>query len=212
MMRIFKFSLVAASAFLLCSCNQPPGSGGTNAVVVDLDAVARAMGRDTLIDKRVEQATQTLNAKLIEAAANMEKEFKKQQTEFGTSPTDEQRGKLKQTAQKIQENIQNNKENATQARQRVRLEQIQIFRNEVKAIASRLAAKRQASLVMVANQDVLWFTPSSDITAAVIAEMRSPAAAAAAETGSAPALARTNAAPPSPPGDESRARSTNEIH
>src|SRR5712672_3547878 len=157
MMRMFKFSLVAVSAVLLCSCNQPSGSGGTNAVVVDLDAVARAMGRDTLIDKRVEQATQTLNSKLIEAAANMEKEFKKQQTEFGTSPTEEQRGKLKQTAQKIQENIQSNKEIAGQARQRVRLEQIQIFRNEVKAIAARLAAKRQASLVMVATQDVLWF-------------------------------------------------------
>jgi len=212
MMRMFKFSLVALSAVLLCSCNQPSGSGGTNAVVVDLDAVARAMGRDTLIDKRVEQATQTLNSKLIEAAANMEKELKKQQTEFGTSPTEEQRGKLKQTAQKIQENIQSNKEIAGQARQRVRLEQIQIFRNEVKAIAARLAAKRQASLVMVANQDVLWFTPSSDITAAVIAEMRSPAAAPAAETGSAPASARTNAVPPSPPGDESRAQSTNENH
>src|SRR5207244_1770169 len=80
-MRIFTFGILAALAVLLCSCNRAD-TGGTTAVVVDLDAVARAMGRDRVIDRRVEQATQALNAKLLEAAASMEKELKKQQADI----------------------------------------------------------------------------------------------------------------------------------
>jgi Skp family chaperone for outer membrane proteins len=131
--------------------------------------------RDLVIDRKVEQATQALNARLIAAADTMEKEYKKQQAATGSSPTDEQRTKLKQMAQKIQETIQNNKEVASQARQRFRLEQIQLFRNDVKAVASKLAGKQRATMVLVASQEVLWFTPTADITASVIAEMRSRA-------------------------------------
>ncbi len=176
-MRTFTFGILAALAVLLCSCSRPEGAASP-AVVVDLDAVARAMGRDRLIDRRVEQATQALNAKLLEAAASMEKELKKQQADIGTAATDEQRAKLKQTAQKIQENIQNNREVAAQARQRFRLEEIQRFRNEIKAVAAPIAEKHRASMVVVASQDILWFKPSADITATVIAEIRSQAGAA----------------------------------
>src|SRR4051794_15988392 len=173
-MRLSNFCFIAAASLLLCSCNRP-ASSSNSAVLVDLDAVARAMGRDLLIDRKVEQATQALNAKLLAAADSMEKEYKKQQAAAGNSPTDEQRAKLKQLTQKIQETIQNNKEVAAQARQRFRLEQIQLLRNDVKAVASRIAEKQHATMVFVAGQEVLWFTSSADITAAVIAEMRTQA-------------------------------------
>jgi hypothetical protein len=205
-MRSFTFYLLVAGSLFLCGCNRP-GSPANAAVVVDLDSVGRAMGRDLLIDRKVEQATQTLNAKLLAAADSMEKEYKKQQAAAGNSPTDDQRAKLKQLAQKIQETIQNNKEIASQARQRFRIEQIQLFRNDVKSVASKIAEKQHATMVMVAGQDVLWFTPTADITAGVIAEMRtqtlSPSetdtqkVAAATDTNAVPGQSdsgRTNAA------------------
>ena len=161
-----------AVAVLSCGCNRQEAATAS-AVLVDLDAVARAMGRDRAIDKRVEQATQALNTRLLEAAANMEKELKRQQTEIGTNATDQQRAKVRQTAQKIQENIQNNKEIAAQARQRFQLEEIQRFRSEVKVVAAPIAEKHRASMILLAGNDVLWFKPSADITATVIAEMRS---------------------------------------
>src|SRR5437762_14230853 len=99
-MRILTFSLLAAGSVLLCSCNRP--NSAINAVVVDLDSVARAMGRDLVIDRKVELATQALNQRLIAAAETMDKEYKKQQTDLGASATEEQRGKLRQMAQKIQ--------------------------------------------------------------------------------------------------------------
>jgi len=175
-MRTFIFAILAALTVLCSGCNRPEGAA-TSAVLVDLDAVARAMGRDRAIDKKVEQATQALNTRLLEAAATMEKELKKQQADLGTNATAEQRAKVRQTAQKIQENIQNNKEIAGQARQRFQLEEIQHFRNEVKAVAAPIAEKHHASMILLAGSDVLWFKPSADITATVIEEMRSKAGA-----------------------------------
>jgi Skp family chaperone for outer membrane proteins len=129
----------------------------------------------------------------------MEKELKKQQADAGNSPTEEQRAKLRQTAQRIQQNIQSNREIAEQARQRVRNEHIQLFRREIKPIAARLAARHHAAVVLIADQDVVWFAPSADITAEIIAEMRSAATAATtnepARTGTTP---QSNAAPSSP--------------
>ena len=75
-MRLFNFCLIVATSLFLCGCNRSASSSNST-VVVDLDAVARAMGRDLLIDRKVEQATQALNAKLLAAADNMEKEYKK---------------------------------------------------------------------------------------------------------------------------------------
>jgi hypothetical protein len=153
-MRLFNYGLVAFASLLLCACNRPAASSNSS-VVVDLDAVARAMGRDLAIDRKVEQATQALNTRLLAAADSMEKEYKKQQAAAGNSPTDEQRAKLKQLAQKIGETIQNNKEVAAQARQRFRLEQIQLLRNDVKTVASKIAEKQHATMVFVAGQEVL---------------------------------------------------------
>jgi len=173
-MRLSTFSFFAAAGVFFGGCN-PPAATSNSSVVVDLDAVARAMGRDLVIERKVEQATQALNTKLLAAADSMEKEYKKQQDAAGASPTDEQRAKLKQMAQRIQETIQSNKEIASQARERVRLDQIQSFRNDVKAVAAKIAEKQHAAMVVVAGQEVLWFKPTADITAAVIADMRTQA-------------------------------------
>jgi Skp family chaperone for outer membrane proteins len=199
MIRLSNLAIGVAAAALFCSCRQSE-PGGQAAMVVDLEAVAKATGRDVLIANKVEAATQDLNAQLIQAAQEMEKELKKQQAESGSSPTEEQRAKLRQTAQRIQQNIQNNKEIAEQARQRVRNEHILLFRREVKPIAARIAARHRAAVVLIADQDVVWFAPSADITAEMIAELRTTAAIAATNepprTGPAPL---SNAAPSPPP-------------
>ena len=205
MIRLLSLTILTAAAALFCGCGQT--TSADRAVVVDLEAVAKAMGRDVLIANRVEAATQDLNAQLIQAAQEMEKELKKQQAEAGSSPTEEQRAKLRLTALRIQQNIQSNKEIAEQARQRVRNEQILVFRKEVRPIAARLAARHHAALVLIAGQDVVWFAPSVDITAEVIAEMRSATATAStnepARTGSAPASnAATNSSAQTPAGTQ----------
>ncbi len=196
MNRILNVAILVAAALSWCSCGQTD-SRGNAAVVVDLEAVAKATGRDVLIARKVEAATQDLNAQLIQAAQEMEKELKKQQADAGGSPTEEQRAKLRQMAQRTQQNIQNNKEIAEQARQRVRNQQILLFRNEVRPIAARLVARHHAAVALIADQDVVWFAPSADITAEIIAELRTAAATATSQSAqSGPAL-QSNVTPSS---------------
>ena len=143
--------------------------------MVDLEAVAKAMGRDAEIAQKVEQATENLNSQLIQAAQEMDKQLQKQKADLGDSPAPADREKYRQTELRVQQQIRNNKAIAEQARQAVRNEQILLFRKEVKPIAARIAQKRKATVVTIANQDVVWFDPSADLTAEVIAEMRAQA-------------------------------------
>ena len=172
----------------LIGCQPAPRS-----VVMDLDAVAKAMGRDVAIAARVEAATQQLNTQLLQAARDMEEELTKLQTQIGSSTNPDQLDQLRQARLRVQQNIQNNKLVAENARNRVRSEQILILRNEVRPIAAQIAKSRQAEVVLLSSQDVMWFAPSADITSEVIADMR--------------ARAGTPAAPvaPLPPGQETKA-------
>ena len=102
----------------------------------------------------------------------MEEELKKIQTQIGSAPNPEQLAKLRQARQQVQQNIQNNKLLAENARNRVRDEQILLLRNEVRPIAAQIAKSRHADVVLLASQEVMWFTPSADITSEIIAKMR----------------------------------------
>jgi Skp family chaperone for outer membrane proteins len=171
----------------------PAATPANTPLVVDLDAVAKAMGRDAEIAQKIEQATESLNAQLIQAAQEMEKQLQKQKAEMGATPSASEREKYRQAELRVQQHIRNNKAIAEQARQAVRDRQILVFRMEVKPIAAKIAQKRNAKLVTVATHEVVWFDPSADITAEVIAEMRAYAATASVAPAKAPPPAQTNA-------------------
>ena len=143
--------------------------------VMDLDAVAKAMGRDVTIARKVEAATQQLNTQLVQAAREMEEELKKIQAQIGSAPNPEQLAQLRRARAQVQQNIQNNKLVAENARTRVRGEQILLLRKEVGPIAAQIAKTRHAEVVLLASDQVMWFAPSADITSEVIAKMRAQA-------------------------------------
>jgi Skp family chaperone for outer membrane proteins len=200
--------LLAALALALAGC-QPSHLEGTKesgkTVVVDLEAVAKAMGWDVLIAKKVEAATQNLNAQLLQAADNMDKDLKKQQSELGATPTQEQLVEFQKAKARVQQTIQNNKSVAEQAREGVRAQQILRFRTEVKPVAARIAQRHSAEVVLIANLDVVWFASSADITGEVIATLRAKAAAVPPEEAAPPSrspetnkITSTNSPPTSP--------------
>jgi Skp family chaperone for outer membrane proteins len=139
---------------------------------LDLDAVAKATGRDVLIARAVEAATQQLNAQLVQAARDMDDEIKQLQSKFGTSPTPQQQAELQRARARAQQNIQNNKLVAESARNRVRAEQILLFRNEVRPIAAEVARQHNAEMVIIPNDNVVWHANTIDITGEVITQWR----------------------------------------
>lgn len=181
--------LCVMTVIIGCNPRQSVPPAGPS-LVVDLEAVAKAMGRDAEIAQRVEQATENLNTQLIQAAQEMDKQLQKQKAELGDSPTPTDREKYRQAELRVQQQIRTNKAIAEQARQSVRNEQILLFRKEVKPIAARIAQKRKATVVTIANQDVVWFDPSADLTAEIIAEMR---AQVSSGSGSAQPLSQSEA-------------------
>ena len=171
-----------------------PSSGtARGAVVVDLDVVAKALGRDAEITRKVEQAPENLNAQLIQAAQEMEKQLQQQKTDLGDTPSPEAREEFRQTELRAAQNIRNNKVRGEQTRQSVRDEQIPKFRGEVKPIAGRVAKDRGAQVVLIANQTVVWFEPVADITADIIAAMRASLTSPLAPPESAVVPSTTNA-------------------
>ena len=169
----------AAGLFLLvgigCDRPAPVAPPSSQSVVVDLEAVAKALSWDSLIAGKVEEATRHLNAQLVQAAKSMESELKTQQAGLGANPFPEQLEAFKQAQARVQQNIQNNKLIAEQAREAVRNEQILLFRKRVKPVAGRVARQHEAEVVLIANEDVVWFDANVDITGEVIAAMRAEA-------------------------------------
>ena len=156
-----------AMAIVLSGC-KPTG----RSVVLDLDAVAKATGRDVLIGRAVESATHQLNAQLVQAARDMDEEIKQLQAKIGTSATPQQQAELQRARARAQQNIQNNKLVAETARNRVRAEQIVLFRNEVRPIAAEIARQHNAEIVIIPNDNVVWHATSVDITGEVITQWR----------------------------------------
>lgn len=170
--------LMAVAAVAVSGCGQapnPPSSSGSKTAVVDLNAVAKALGRDEAIQRQLQSATQQLNQKLTQAAQQMQQQLNEQQKKLGESEqeaSEEDLQKLKERFVRARRNVQVNKAKAQLVQRQAKAQLVQQFRQEVKPIAQGIAEQQGANMVVVANADVLWFDRGSDITDEVIAEMR----------------------------------------
>jgi Skp family chaperone for outer membrane proteins len=141
--------------------------------IVDLDAVAKAVGRDAVIRKQLETATQQLNQQLLKAAGEMKTQIEAEQKKLGDKPSEEDQKRVQQMLAAANQNVQNNKMVAQLRQQQLKNELIVQFRNEIRPIAEKAARAQGAAAVFVATDNVvLWFDPSLDITDEVIAEYR----------------------------------------
>src|SRR2546425_343304 len=174
-------SIYLMSSLVFVGCDQRVHSPQAHRLVVlDLDAIARALGRDVAIQQQVEAATRSLNTQLLQAAQEMQKQLDDEKAKLGSKPTDEEHGRLRQLQARANESIRNNKLLAQLRQQEVRKELIQRFRSELKPIAEALAKRWGASAVLVATDELLWFSEADDITDEVIAELRARALASPA--------------------------------
>ena len=181
--------LVAMAFVAVSGCGQAPNhsasGGGSKTAVVDLNAVAKALGRDEAIQRQLQSATQQLNQKLVQAAQQMQQQLNEQQKQLSDSEKEasqEDLQKLKERFVRARRNVQVNKAKAQLVQRQAKAQLVQQFRQEVKPIAQGIAEQQGADVVVVSNANVLWFDRSSDITDEVIAEMR--AAGHSASSGS----------------------------
>jgi len=185
-------------AALIAGC-QPQG-GAAGVAIIDLDAVARALGRDDVIAQQINVANQQLAGQLGQVATNLQQQVQARRDEYEVIG-DEAEQELQQLTAVANQRLQQTQQLAQQRSAQFRQAVINSFRNEVTPYASEIAASRGAVAVVTVATPMLWFDSQADITDEVIAKMREaglerasqPAAAvapaAAAPTAAAPAAA-----------------------
>jgi Skp family chaperone for outer membrane proteins len=156
--------------------------------VVDLDRVAKELGRDVQMANDLKSSQTALLNELATIQKDANEELKKMQTELGEDAPAEELQKLKQTADIAQQRF-----NQLQKTADVKLGQrrdflVASFRQQARPIVYQVAKDHGAKAVV--TETVLYtFDETIDITDAVIAKMRSTPAAAAPTTPTAPATA-----------------------
>jgi len=199
------FGLIAAAPLVFIAvsgCNQSPApaqadaadKGATSAaplapgtVVVDLDAVAKALDMDDAMAAQLRQFSQGISNQVSEYAKQLQADIDAKQAEFGEEASDDQKKELIELAQEARRKFataqQQGRMSIGQARNRL----LSQFRAQVGKIAGEIALDRGATRVVSASALVLWYDPGTDITGEVIDRIRQMRAQAKANPAPAPA-------------------------
>lgn len=160
------------SLFLLVGCNELGFSFNNPILIVDLDAVAKATGRQELMQKELEFANLRLTEQLKLVASQLEDSVSEEKDKLGKSPTSKEKQQLETLVLQAQQQLVNSKNLAVQQSSEFRSDLILRFREEVKNIALNIAKRSGSKLVLISNYETIWFDPAADITDEVIAQMR----------------------------------------
>jgi Skp family chaperone for outer membrane proteins len=169
--RTITLVLGAAAALTIAGCGQVGVGGGAPVAVIDLDAVARALGRDDVIVQQINQANQQLTSQLGQVATNLQEQVNAEREKYEVVG-DEAEAELQQLTAVANQRLQQTQRLAQQRSAEFRQAVINAFRNEVQPYAREIAEERGASAVITVATPMLWFDSEADITDEVIAAMR----------------------------------------
>lgn len=202
-----RFLLLAALVCLpvFSACNQgstPVAEQATDEIsggvaVIDLDEVARLLGREMSIKQSLTVRENSLNQELETLRVSYANQINQRKQEL---PEQAAGGDLAQV-QAFEQQALNKIQQARQQAQNDLNEQkrilINAFREEVKPVASKVAASKGLSLVVSKNESFLFaFDSAVDITKEVVAQMQTASLAEPAEEAS-PTIGSTNPQLPS---------------
>lgn len=141
-------------------------------MIVDLDAVAKATGKQDLMQKELEFANLRLTEQLKLLASQLEESVSEEKDKLGKSPSSTEKQQLESLVLQAQQQLLNSKNLAVQQSSEFRSDLILRFREEVKNIAQKIAKRSGSKLILISNYETIWFDPSADITDEVIALIR----------------------------------------
>jgi Skp family chaperone for outer membrane proteins len=176
-------------------------SGATKVVILDLQAVARALGRDQELKIILEAAQNTLLQQLEQIRGAAQKQLDEEKKKVGEKPSDEQNKQLATLGGQLQQGMNSkiNEANSKFAQYKVGL--VEQFKSEVKPVALKIAKDRGAGVILLPAEQVFAAEPASDITTEVITQLKTTAKPwlQQAPAGTAPAAAPAPAPAPAAP-------------
>lgn len=194
-----------------------PRAGGV--AVVDLDEVARRLGRDEEMSQSFKGQADVLNQQLLGAQKSAVAQLEEIRKGLGQEPSAEEAKNFIRLQQSAQVQLTQLKQQAEFALNNHRQQLVNRFREDAKPIAAKVAKDRGMTTVVTRNDSVVFHVEEAvDITEDVVklmsAEMPAktaarPASQSAAQSTSTPAPASQQATPATPTASTAAAPSAN---
>jgi len=161
----FFLTAVAAlgmSLYGVVSSNQP-------VAVIDLERVASELGKDKQIEAAVKERTSLLNAQLVAVRKKLEEQLAKTEEAAKANPESAEAKRLATARQQAHRQMADANQRAAQNVNALRIGLVNEFREQSKTLASQVAHKQGASLVVAKNEAFLLdYQAAVDITDQVI--------------------------------------------
>ncbi|SFH70145.1 OmpH family outer membrane protein [Planctomicrobium piriforme] len=166
-------SLATVAASCACSLAILWGLQGQSGVaVVDLDEVAKQLGRDLEIQSSIQIQTEQLQQKLSAAEQSAAAQLTEVRKPFGEHPTAAQEEQFRRLQQSAQSQLAQLKQKAEQEIAAHRQQLVARFKAEARPIAAKIARKHRFGTVVTKNDSFLFsFDEAVDITADVVAAL-----------------------------------------
>jgi len=176
-------TLVAGLVFaFLVGCDRQdtkPTANTGGVAVIDLDVVAKELGRDVQMSNAAKQQADLLNEQLQQYQVTLHGQYDQKKIEFGAEPPESQEELEKQRAElqlidrQLGTQLNQARAKAQQNLNAGKLRLIHQFREEVKPVAQSVASELGLSMVVTKNDSVVFaFSSAVDITDRVAARMR----------------------------------------
>lgn len=173
------FAIAGVAVFAGCNqTTEAPAPAAKGVAIIDLDAVASAVGSDKQIVAAVQQRQEMLNGKLMELAKGYVSQIEKHRDSGGEQkPSEVQLAAYQEQANK---NLGDAKRKAEKDLAVHRTRMVAQFRDAVRPTAREVAAGRGYTMIVTKQGSLLFdYAADADITQAVIERLKkSPAAQA----------------------------------
>lgn len=174
------FVMLAVASLAGCewtSAQKPPSTTGAVAVI-DLDAIARRLGRDKQIADSINQRQSSLNQQLVELARSYTQQIEEKKKTLPETEADQGKVKVASWQQQANASLNQIKQKAEVDLQSHRAQLISQFRDQIKPAARKVAQARGLSVIVTKNDGVVFdFAARSDITEDVVNELLATQAA-----------------------------------
>jgi Skp family chaperone for outer membrane proteins len=172
MMRNVTVYLSAATLFLAGCRFEVGDSHKPQTLVVDPLPVAKSLGRDEAMQRRLNAEIDKLNKDLDRQAKALTSELKMEKQKLGNKPGEEATKHYQELVNAATQKARQSQLQAQQSAAQYRQSLLSDFNAEIRSAAAKIARERGATSVLIIGDTVLWFDPSADITADVIEKLR----------------------------------------
>ena len=177
MMRLTSILIVSAVVITAAACKDSVGQSNPTPVVsqigvVDLDAVAKALGRDQVIAQKLQSTQEELRGQIESAKNQFQTQIEQKKDEYGEEMSEEEQQQLARMTLQANQRLQQAAAEANRQTTAARMNLIREFRDEAQPFIERIAGEQNLKVVFVKSEAVMYVDPTVEITDRVIELMK----------------------------------------